>query len=102
MTNLTNSSLGCYSRTVTKSVNLYVAKTHLSDLVERAAAGEEIIIAKGGKPKARLIGLAAHKKLRRPGVWSAKGKLKAKLWISSDFDGPLPVDLLAQFTGSGK
>jgi prevent-host-death family protein len=85
-----------------KSVNLYVAKTHLSDLVERAAAGEEIIIAKGGKPKARLVGLAVEKRLRRPGVWSAKGKLKSKLWISPDFDGPLPADLLATFLGSAK
>jgi prevent-host-death family protein len=85
-----------------KSVNLYVAKTHLSDLVERAAAGEEIVIAKGGKPKARLVGLAVEKKVRRPGVWGAKSKLKGKLWISPDFDGPLPADLLASFLGSGK
>jgi len=85
-----------------KSVNLYVAKTHLSDLVERAAAGEEIVIAKGGKPKARLVGLAVEKKVRRPGVWGANSKLKGKLWISPDFDGPLPADLLATFLGSGK
>jgi prevent-host-death family protein len=87
---------------MSKSVNLYVAKTHLSDLVERAAAGEEIVIAKGGKPKARLVGLVVEKKRRRPGVWGARSKLKSKLWIAPDFDGPLPADLLATFLGSGK
>lgn len=83
-----------------KSFNLYAAKTHLSHLVERAAAGEEIVISKSGKPKARLIGLAARKKLRRPGVWGAKIKSKSRLWISPDFDAPLPSELLARFTGS--
>jgi prevent-host-death family protein len=87
---------------MSKSVNLYVAKTHLSDLVERAAAGEEIVIAKGGKPKARLVRLAVEKKLRRPGVWGPKSKLKSKLWISPDFDGPLPAELLVPFLGAGK
>jgi prevent-host-death family protein len=83
-----------------KSVNLYVAKTHLSELVERAAAGEEIVIAKSGKPRARLVGLGVEKKLRRPGVWSSKSKLKTRLWVSPDFDGPLPADLLSEFTGT--
>jgi prevent-host-death family protein len=83
-----------------KSFNLYAAKTHLSDLVERAAAGEEIVISKSGKPKARLVGLAARKKLRRAGVWGARIKSKSRLWIAPDFDAPLPSDLLARFTGS--
>jgi prevent-host-death family protein len=83
-------------------LNLYAAKTHLSELVERASAGEEIVIAKSGKPKARLVGLAAKKKLRRPGVWSEKSRHKNKLWIAADFDGPLPADILAAFTGSKK
>jgi hypothetical protein len=58
-----------------KSVNLYVTKPHLSDVEE---------------------------KRRRPGVWSAKNKLKRKLWISSDFDAPLPPDLLTTFLGFAK
>lgn len=53
------------------TVNLYEAKTSLSRLVERAAAGEEIIIAKAGKPKARLVPLA-DRALRKPGGWKAR------------------------------
>lgn len=58
-----------------KQVNLYEAKTHLSSLVEEAAAGEEVIIAKNGKPCARLVALAEvstqpHK--RRFGYWGRK------------------------------
>ncbi|MGE0464681.1 MAG: type II toxin-antitoxin system Phd/YefM family antitoxin, partial [Vicinamibacterales bacterium] len=65
------------------TLNLYEAKTRLSSLVEQAAAGTEIIIAKAGKPKAKLVPIrdVAH---RRPG--SAKGKI----WIAEDFDAPLP------------
>lgn len=76
-------------------VNLYEAKTHLSALVERAAEGEEIVIAKAGKPLARLVSMAskAPKPKRRAGGW------KGKLWVSSDFDAPLPADLLAGFRG---
>ena len=77
---------------MTKPVNLYDAKTQLSRLVDRAADGEEIIIAKAGRPKARLVPLA--KKMRRkPGV------LKGKIWIARDFDAPLPPEILRGFTG---
>ncbi len=55
-------------------VNVHEAKTHLSRLLERAAAGEEIIIGKAGKPIARLVPLEAAKPVRRPG--SLKGKIK--------------------------
>ncbi|MGH7551551.1 MAG: type II toxin-antitoxin system Phd/YefM family antitoxin, partial [Longimicrobiales bacterium] len=65
-------------------VNLYEAKTQLSKLVEEAAAGEEIIIAKGGKPKARLVALAAAKRARKPGGWAGQ------IWMSDDFDEELP------------
>jgi prevent-host-death family protein len=78
---------------VSKTVNLYEAKTQLSELVERAAAGEEIIIAKAGKPRARLVPLAAAKTLRKPGA------LKGKIWIADDFDDPLPPEILAGFMG---
>jgi prevent-host-death family protein len=74
-------------------VNLYEAKTQLSNLVERAAAGEEIIIAKAGKPKARLVPLATPKLPRRPG--GAEGKI----WMADDFDDPLPDDIMAGFEG---
>ena len=61
--------------------NIHQAKTHFSKLVERAAAGEEIIIGKAGKPVARLVRYQdpAPPK-RKPGAW------KGKIWISPDFD----------------
>ncbi|HEY8872686.1 MAG TPA: type II toxin-antitoxin system prevent-host-death family antitoxin, partial [Stellaceae bacterium] len=52
---------------MTETVNLYDAKTNLSKLVERAASGEEIIIAKAGKPKARLVPYQPQRKKRRLG-----------------------------------
>jgi len=61
-------------------VNIHEAKTHLSRLVERAAAGEEIVIAKAGKPMARLIPLGQPDQPRVPGAW------KGKVWIAEDFD----------------
>ena len=67
-----------------KTVNMHQAKTHLSRLVEEAAEGTEIVIAKAGKPRARLVACApAHKKPREFG-W-----LKGQIWISDDFDAPL-------------
>lgn len=74
-------------------INLYQAKTKLSELVERAAGGEEIIIAKAGTPRARLVPLPAAKEPRQPGGW------EGKIWIADDFDDPLPPDLLAAFDG---
>jgi prevent-host-death family protein len=72
--------------------NLYQAKTQLSKLVERGAAGEEIVIAKAGKPMARLGPLEASrpKRLREPGL------LKGKVWVAEDFD-EWPEDILAAF-----
>jgi prevent-host-death family protein len=76
-----------------KTVNLYEAKTHLSELVERAARGEEVVIAKAGVPKARLVPLALPSKPRKPGGW------KGRVVISPDFDAPLPDEILAAFEG---
>ena len=74
-------------------VNLYEAKTQLSSLVERAAKGEEIVIAKGGKPMARLISIQEEpKKPRKPG-----GNLLGITYIADDFDAPLPEDVLKDF-----
>ena len=75
-------------------VNLYDAKTHLSALVERAADGEEIVIAKAGRALARLVAMASKPKpMRKPGGW------KGKLWVARDFDAPLPADVLTGFNG---
>ena len=76
-----------------KTVNLYQAKTHLSELVERAASGEEVVIAKAGEPKARLVPLARPARPRKPGAW------KGRVVVSPDFDAPLPEDVLAAFEG---
>jgi prevent-host-death family protein len=74
--------------------NLYEAKTSLSSLVDRAASGEEIIIAKNGKPCAKLVplGITANKR-RRPGGW------EGQVWIAEDFDAPLPDEILRAFEG---
>lgn len=76
-----------------RTINLYAAKTTLSRLVDRAAAGEEIVIAKDGKPMARLGPLRSPQRPRRPGAW--KGRIR----IADDFDAPLPDDVQAAFEG---
>jgi len=76
-----------------RTVNLYEAKTHLSDLVERAARGEEIVIAKAGQPRARLTAVARTRRPRKPGIW--RGRVR----IGADFDAPLPDELLRAFEG---
>lgn len=76
-------------------VNLYEAKTQLSRLVDRAAAGEEIVIAKGGRPLARLVPLAVRTRPRELGF------LGDEVWVGPDFDAPLPDDLQRAFTGEG-
>ena len=70
------------------TVNLYEAKTQLSKLVDRAAAGEEIVIAKAGKPMAKLIALG-RKPLR-------SGLLKGKVWMADDFDDT-PQEIIRAF-----
>jgi prevent-host-death family protein len=77
----------------TAIINLYEAKSRLSRLVDRAAAGEEIIIAKAGKPKSRLIPLSARAEPHEPGGW------EGKVWVAEDFDDLLPADILAGFQG---
>jgi len=79
---------------VRETVSLYEAKTTLSALVERAAQGEEFVIAKSGKPKALLVPLGDVRPLRRPG--QGRGKWK----VGADFDAPLPEKVLAEFEGS--
>lgn len=74
-------------------VNIHEAKTQFSKLVELAINGEETIIAKAGKPVARLVPIAAKKPKRRLGV------LKGKIKIAEDFDSPLSDDILDSFEG---
>lgn len=74
------------------TVNIHAAKTHLSRLVEAAAAGEEIVIARAGRPLARLVSLAAPAPGRRQ-----LGQLAGELPVPTDFDAPLPDDVLDTF-----
>jgi len=73
-------------------VNVHEAKTHLSKLLERVEAGEEIVIARAGRPVARLAPLTPAREPRRGGQW------KGRVWIADDFD-ELPEDIMAAFRG---
>ena len=74
-------------------VNVHQAKTHFSILLARVQAGEEIVIAKAGRPIAKIVPIQAERKPRQPGT--AKGKI----WIAPDFDEPLPEEILNAFEG---
>ncbi len=78
-----------------RMVNIHEAKTHLSRLVEDAAGGDEIVIAKAGRPVARLVPV-------KPGGKSRKlGFLAGKLKVPEALDAPLPEDVLEEFEGGG-
>ena len=72
-------------------VNIYEAKTKLSKLINQVIAGEEIIVAKSGKPVAKIVPIEKPTQNRKPG--SAKGKIR----IADDFDAPLPEEILREF-----
>jgi len=76
------------------TVNIYEAKTHLSRMVDRAAAGEEIVISRNGKPVARLCPLEPRKR-----NIVKYGLLDGQIEVAEDFDAPLPDDVLALFEG---
>jgi prevent-host-death family protein len=80
---------------VRETVSLYQAKTQLSQLVERAAKGEEIVIAKSGRPMARLMPLEDTRSLRVPG--RGKGKWR----VGRNFDAALPDAVVRDFEGGG-
>ena len=61
-------------------VNMHQAKSSLSRLVERALAGEEVIIARNGEPLVKLVPVPKERKPRVP------GRSKGKIWISPDFE----------------
>ena len=77
-----------------KIINIHEAKTHLSRIVDDVAAGAEVIIAKAGKPMARLTPMTATVKAKRLGL------LKGKIKVRDDFNSPLPDEVLASFEGS--
>ena len=75
------------------TVNVHAAKSQLSRLLDAAAAGEEVIIAKAGKPIAKLVPLNIRQEPRRLGI------LAGRLRVPDDFDDPLPDDIIADFEG---
>jgi prevent-host-death family protein len=78
-----------------KTINIRAAKAHLSGPVEQAAAREKIVIAKAGKPVARLVAL------ENPAFHRSYGALNGRIHASDEFDAPLPPDVLKSF-GSGR
>jgi prevent-host-death family protein len=74
-------------------VNIHQAKTQFSRLVDLAAGGEEVIIAKSGKPVARLVPYSPKGEPRRP------GRMRGRIRMKKNFDRPLPKEILASFEG---
>jgi prevent-host-death family protein len=74
-------------------INVHAAKSQLSRLLNAAAAGEDVIIAKAGKPVARLVPIEARKERRKLGT------LAGQLRVPDDFDDPLPDEILDAFEG---
>jgi prevent-host-death family protein len=76
-----------------ESINIYKAKTRLSQLVDKAAGGEDVVVSRNGKPLVRITRLQEPRRTIKFGV------LKGKVRIAADFDAPLPDDALAGFEG---
>ena len=74
-------------------VNVHAAKSQLSRLLDAAVAGEEVLIAKAGKPVVRLVPI--ERKLERRKLGTLAGKFR----VPDDFDDPLPEDILDAFEG---
>lgn len=74
-----------------RTVNVHEAKTHLSQLLDRVEAGEQIVIAKAGRPVARLIAVGNASGDRELGLD------RGQVWIADDFDAPLPLAVLTDF-----
>ena len=74
-----------------RTVNVHEAKTHLSRLLVEVGAGEEVLIARAGKPVARLVAVREIVRKRTPGLD------KGKIWIGEDFDEPLPAEVVDEF-----
>jgi prevent-host-death family protein len=76
-------------------VNVHAAKTHLSQLLARVEAGEEVVLARAGQPIARLVPFVASGTPRRFGGW------KGRVSIAKDFEAPLPEPMERAFRGEG-
>lgn len=74
-------------------INIHEAKTQLSKLIEAVEAGEEVIIARAGKPVARLVPFKPVKPVRKPGL------MKGKFEVPDSFFDPLPDEILDYFEG---
>ncbi|HSS07092.1 MAG TPA: type II toxin-antitoxin system Phd/YefM family antitoxin [Rhodanobacteraceae bacterium] len=74
------------------TLNIHAAKTHFSRLIDDVVEGGEVVIAKAGKPVARLVPIEKPAKRKL-------GLLKGRLTIPEDFDAPLPDDVIAAFEG---
>jgi prevent-host-death family protein len=75
-----------------KPVNIHEAKTHLSRLIERVEAGEEIMLARAGRPVARIVPFRPKREPRTPGI------LKGKIWLAPDWDSPeVNAEIAAEF-----
>jgi prevent-host-death family protein len=74
------------------NVNVHEAKTHLSRLLARVEAGEQVTIARAGRPIARLVPIGAARRARVPGRDVGRG------WIADDFDAPLPAEIRRAFS----
>ena len=74
-----------------ETINVYDAKTRLSQLVDKAAAGEDVVVSRNGKPLVRITRLEEPKRKIKYGV------LKGKVKIAPDFDAPLPEEILSTF-----
>ena len=76
-----------------ETVNIYDAKTRLSQLVDKAASGEDVVVSRNGKPLVRITRLEGPRRRVKFGV------LKGKVTVREDFDAPLPDSVLAAFEG---
>ena len=76
-----------------ESVNIYDAKTRFSQLVDKAAGGEDVVVSRNGKPLVRITRLDTPKRRIKFGL------LKGKLTIPADFDAPLSDTVVAGFEG---
>jgi prevent-host-death family protein len=74
-------------------INIHDAKTQFSKLIEAVSQGHEIVIARAGKPAAKLVPIKDEKIVRQPGA------MKGKLQIADDFDAVLPSDIQSEFEG---
>jgi len=73
------------------TVNIFEAKTQLSKLIEMAEKGQDVVIARAGKPVARLTRLEPKKREIKFGL------MKGQIWVADDFDAPLPDEILSEF-----